>query len=245
MALLPPVMTSLTERLRVKYGDTDDVEGTSKKSSKRDHKERHHKKTFQTATKLFQNKTSSEMSEACSIGTDSGIYSTTEMSEVTLNANSTACRGQLSSLARVKSYEKMEKQFEQSQVGSKSKNMSSTKFYKSDKEKHSRNVHFSSTSKIRVHSSKNTTSSEEFTLSLPRNNQLPRVHVSPAASEIITTGLTRSKYDRSARTELDDGDDIGVRVVPGKVHQSVPARESSVCEGKGKCQKPVCFVCIM
>ena len=236
-------MTSLTERLRVRYGDTDDVKETCKKSSsKRDYKERHHQKKLQTTKNLFQNKTSSEMSEACSTVTDSGICSTTDMSEVTLNVNSTACRGQLSSPARVKSHEAVEKQFEQSQVGSKSKNMPLGKFYK-DKDKRSRHIaEPSSAPRIRVHSSKSTTSSREFTLPLPQNNQLPRVHVSPDASEIITTELARSKYDRGARIEPDDD---GVRVLPRMVHQSVPARESSVCQGKGKCQKPVCFVCIM
>ena len=234
--MLSPVMTSLSERLRVKYRESDDVD---KQSSKRDHRGGH-RRNFKIpgSTKLFHNKSSSDVSETQGCVTDSGIYSTADMSEVTLNVNadSVPSRGQQSSPAPGKSHESPTNRRKYTDI-------SKAKFYKSGKDKHPA-MNF--VSKGGSPSSKTSPSGDEFTLPFPRNNQRARSNRSPAASEIVTTGLARSRYQRErGDLTIDNANEAGARVVRPKFHQSVPAKESSICEGRGKCTKPVCFVCIM
>ena len=242
-------MTSLSERLRVKYGSVDEMETREITPSKCNLKKMTDQKYKNSnRIKLFQNGTHLAMSEGPSNLTDSGIHSTVDISETALNGSFGAknFRSPVTSPARVKS--QIERQASgRSHFRNHTGNIPSTTFYARNNDINTEEAFpiFSSSSSIN-----NRKPRDNFKLSSSGPNRLLRANVSPAASEIVTSRSKQSKHGNGSGVSLQNslyvtGNCAKSGVLPAKMHQSVPAREASVCEGKGKCNKPVCFICMV
>ena len=200
--------------------------------------------------KLFQNGTHLAMSEGPSNLTDSGIHSTVDISETALNGSlgARSFRSPVSSPARVKSQIETERlATRKSHSRDYTENIPSTKFY-------ARNNDINSDEATAIYSSSSSINSrkprDNFKLSSFGPNKLFRANVSPAASEIVNSRLKQSQHGNGSGVSLQNslyvtGNCAESGFLPAKMHQSVPAREASVCEGKGKCNKPVCFICMV
>ena len=252
--VLSPVMTNLSERLRVKYGEEDEMEARGTTSSKYDLKKMSDKKYKNSGgVKLFQNRTHLTMSEGHSNLTDSGINSTVDISETALNGNISGrnFRSPISSPASVKPHAETERfTTAKSRSSNNTENIPSTKFYARNND-----INIEEESPIFSSSSSSNSRKPKNIFKLPSfgPNRLSRANVSPAASEIITSGFKQSRHGNGSGVSLQNslyvtdvtGNCAEDGISPAKMYQSVPAREASVCEGKGKCNKPVCFICIV
>ena len=247
--VLSPVMTNLSERLRVKYGEEDEMEARGTTSSKYDLKKMSDKKNRNSGgvKKLFQNRTHLTTSEGPSNLTDSGINSTVDISETALNGNISGRNfSPVSSPARVKPHAEIERfTTAKSRSRNNTENIPSTKFY-------ARNNHINIEEASSIFSSSSSSNSRKpkdiFKLPSFGPNRLSRGNVSPAASEIVSSRFKQSRHGSGVSLQNSlyaSGNCAEDAISPAKMYQSVPAREASVCEGKGKCNKPVCFICIV
>ena len=243
-------MTNLSERLRVKYGEEDEMEARGTTSSKYDLKKMSDQKYRNSGgvKKLFQNRTHLTMSEEHSNLTDSGINSTVDISETAQNGNISGgnFRSPVSSPARVKPHAETERfTTAKSRSRNNTENIPSTKFYARNND-----INIEEASPIFSSSSSSNSRKPKNIFKLPPSgpSRLPRANVSPAASEIVTSRFKQSRHGSGVSLQNSlyvTGNCAEDGISPAKMYQSVPAREASVCEGKGKCNKPVCFVCIV
>ena len=248
--VLSPVMTNLSERLRVKYGEEDEMEARGTTSSKYDLKKMSDQKYRNSGggKKLFQNRTHLTMSEGHSNLTDSGINSTVDISETALNGNLSGrnFRSPVSSPAKVKPHAETERfTTAKSRSRNNTENIPSTKFYARNND-----INIEEASAIFSSSSSSNSRKPKNIFKLPSSgpNRLSQANVSPAASEIVTSRFKQSRHGSGVSLQNSlyvTGNCAEDGISPVKMYQSVPAREASVCEGKGKCNKPVCFICIV
>ena len=242
-AVLSPVMTSLSERLRVQYGDAEEpVRASSSSASDRlggKNAQQHHYRSSSRG-KLFQNRSNVTLKEGHVSGhvssfTDSGIHSSVDISEIPVGGATTGdVERSAGSPVRSKPLRK-------------TSNSNTVKpFSRSSSENVSSSLSHVFSSQISRDDTENfKLPPSRFTPNAPRR----LTPVSPARSEIMSPVSRRDRPGSrlSLQPLLDrTGNYTENRraALPVKVNLSVPAKQASVCAGKGKCNKPVCFVCI-